>query len=64
MADNCSLQRGEVGGAVSGVDVVAIRIGADNDYLGSGVGENLRRYSARCTVSAVQHNLQAVKAIR
>ena len=51
----------QVGGPDAVVDVQTVRFGADHHYLGSGVGEHLRRAAARGTVRAIQDDFQALK---
>ena len=58
------LQLVEVGRADAVVDVHAVGVGADDDDLGAGVREGLGRDARGGAVGAVEHDLDAVEAVR
>ena len=61
---NGFLERAKVRGADAVVDVVAVRVGADDHDVRAGVLEDLRRAAAGGAVGAVQHHLDALQAVR
>ena len=58
------LQEAEVGRADAVVDVHAVGVGADDGDLRAGVAERLGRDARGGAVGAVEHDVQAVEAVR